>query len=145
MAKKYYSASLGDNGIVDLVEERNAYERLSRDSNAAKKYFDEQDRYGRVLHLPIHSFWGWVTYSWDNRVGYQGAGFLWFGIKQPLIDREFDRWNIANEQPDLIIFSGDLFDKVAWAKNRDWTDLLTILSELKAPFGKFELVVEIGV
>jgi len=63
------------------------------------EYFDEQDRYGRVLHLPIHSFWGWVTYSWGNRVGYQGAGFLWFGIKQPLIDREFDRWNIANEQP----------------------------------------------
>lgn len=63
------------------------------------KYFDEQDKYGRVLHLPIHSFWGWVTYSWDNHVGYQGAGFLWFGIKQPLIDREFDRWNIANEQP----------------------------------------------
>lgn len=63
------------------------------------KYFDEDDRYGRVLHLPIHSFWGWVTYSWGNRVGYQGAGFLWFGIKQPLIDREFDRWNIANEQP----------------------------------------------
>lgn len=44
MAKKYYSASLGNNGIVDLIEERNAYERLSQDSNAAKKYFDEQDR-----------------------------------------------------------------------------------------------------
>ena len=48
--------------------------------------------------------------------------------------------NIANEQPDLIIFSGDLFDKVAWAKNRDWTDLLTILSELKAPLGKFAIL-----
>ncbi len=62
-------------------------------------YFNQKKEYGRVLHLPIHSFWGWVTYSWDGRVGYQGAGFLWFGIKQPLIDREFDRWNIANEQP----------------------------------------------
>ncbi|HOD01531.1 MAG TPA: hypothetical protein PKH50_02315 [bacterium] len=63
-------------------------------------YFDEKKEYGRVLHLPIHSFWGWVTYSWDEKgLGYQGAGFLWFGIKQPLIDREFDRWNIANEQP----------------------------------------------
>ncbi|MGV7898273.1 metallophosphoesterase, partial [Mycobacterium kansasii] len=40
----------------------------------------------------------------------------------------------------LIIFSGDLFDKVAWAKNRDWTDLLTILSELKAPLGKFAIL-----
>ena len=63
-------------------------------------YFEKQDEYGRVLNLPIHSFWGWATYSWDKRgLGYQGAGFLWFGIKQPLIDREFDRWNIANEQP----------------------------------------------
>lgn len=62
-------------------------------------YFNQQEEYGRVLHLPIHSFWGWVTYSWDGKVGYQGAGFLWFDIKQPLIDREFDRWNIANEQP----------------------------------------------
>jgi len=62
-------------------------------------YFNQKKEYGRVLHLPIHSFWGWITYSWDGGVGYQGAGFLWFGIKQPLIDREFDRWNIANEQP----------------------------------------------
>lgn len=64
------------------------------------KYFDSQTEYGRVADLPIHSFWGWVTYSWTPQgTGYQGAGFLWFGIKQPLLDREFDRWNIANEQP----------------------------------------------
>lgn len=63
-------------------------------------YFDSQSEYGRVADLPIHSFWGWVFHSWDFLgTGYQGAGFLWFGIKQPLIDREFDRWNIANEQP----------------------------------------------
>ena len=77
-------------------------------------YFDSRKDYGRVLHLPIHSFWGWVTYSWgDGGVGYQGAGFLWFGIKQPLIDREFDRWNIANEQPyreiSTAIYSQDGF------------------------------------
>jgi hypothetical protein len=64
------------------------------------KYFDSQTEYGRVATLPIHTFWGWVSHSWDSKgTGYQGAGFLWFGIKQPLIDREFDRWNIANEQP----------------------------------------------
>lgn len=64
------------------------------------KYFDEQDEYGRVAELPTHSFWGWVFHSWNSAgTGYQGAGFLWFGIKQPLLDREFDRWNILNEQP----------------------------------------------
>lgn len=50
--------------------------------------------YGRIANLPIHSFWGWNYYNW----GYQGAGFLWFGLKDPLLDREFDRWNPKNEQ-----------------------------------------------
>lgn len=82
------------------------------------KYFDSQTEYGRVVDLPIHTFWGWVFYSWDSKgTGYQGAGFLWFGIKQPLIDREFDRWNIANEQPyrelSTAVYSKDpiLFQK----------------------------------
>lgn len=64
------------------------------------KFFDEQDGYGRVADFPVHSFWGWMYYDWDpaTRLGYQGAGFLWFGIKQPLLNREFDRWNLINEQ-----------------------------------------------
>ena len=64
------------------------------------KYFDGQDSYGRVADFPVHSFWGWVYYDWNpaTRLGYQGAGFLWFGIKQPLMNREFDRWNLLNEQ-----------------------------------------------
>lgn len=63
------------------------------------EYFDQQDKYGRVANLPIQSFWGWVYHNWNptNELGYQGAGFLWFGIKQPLLDREFDRWNITNQ------------------------------------------------
>ncbi|MBI2034252.1 MAG: hypothetical protein HYT11_00795, partial [Candidatus Levybacteria bacterium] len=56
-------------------------------------WFNRQED-GRVATLPIHSFWGWTYHSW----GYQGAGFLWFGIKQPLLDREFDRWSEYNEQ-----------------------------------------------
>jgi len=64
------------------------------------KYFDSQEGYGRIADFPVHSFWGWVYYDWipANRGGYQGAGFLWFGIKQPLLNREFDRWNLLNEQ-----------------------------------------------
>lgn len=63
-------------------------------------YLNSQEEYGRVAHLPIHTFWGWVYNSWDpfSRLGYQGAGFLWFGMKQPLLDREFDRWGMYNEQ-----------------------------------------------
>ncbi|MBI1862642.1 hypothetical protein HYS00_00825, partial [Candidatus Microgenomates bacterium] len=49
---------------------------------------------GRVLSLPLQTFSGWQYYDW----GYQGAGFLWFGLKQPLLDRDSDRWSVANEQ-----------------------------------------------
>ncbi len=64
------------------------------------EYFNTQDDYGRVGQLPIHTLWGWVYYDWNlfSGLGYQGAGFLWFGIKQPLLDREFDRWGAYNEQ-----------------------------------------------
>lgn len=77
-------------------------------------YLEKQKEYGRVANLPIQSFWGWVYHDWDpsQHLGYQGAGFLWFGIKQPLLDREFDRWNITNEQyyreMSLAIYSEDV-------------------------------------
>jgi len=57
-------------------------------------YMQSQDPSGRVALLPIHSFWNWTYYSW----GYQGAGFLQFGIPQPILDRDYDRWNPSNEQ-----------------------------------------------
>lgn len=50
--------------------------------------------YGRIATLPIHSFWAWNYYNW----GYQGAGFTWFGFKDPILEREFDRWNSSNER-----------------------------------------------
>lgn len=77
-------------------------------------YLNLQEEYGRVVHLPIHTFWGWVYNDWEpfGKYGYQGAGFLWFGIKQPLLDREFDRWNITNEnfyrEMSKAIYSEDI-------------------------------------
>lgn len=70
---------------------------------------DQSD--GRVLTLPLHTISGWQYYDW----GYQGAGFLWFNLKQPLLDRDFDRWNVRNEQAfrefQHAVYSrrGDLF------------------------------------
>jgi hypothetical protein len=49
---------------------------------------------GTVLSLPLYNFAGWSYYRW----GYQGSGFIWFGLKQPILDRDSDRWSIANEQ-----------------------------------------------
>lgn len=54
---------------------------------------------GRIAYLPIHSFWGWEYYKWyEKDPSYQGAGFLWFGLKQPILHRDFDRWSSANEE-----------------------------------------------
>ncbi|GIW62081.1 MAG: hypothetical protein KatS3mg089_0933 [Patescibacteria group bacterium] len=87
--------------------------RIPEEYFALFSWFDKQPN-GRVASLPIHSFWGWTYYKW----GYQGAGFIWFGIKQPILDREFDRWNPLNEQyyreMSHAVYSKDptLLDKV---------------------------------
>ena len=59
----------------------------------AFEWFGERDHTSRVAKLPLQTFWDWNFYSW----GYQGAGFTWFGIAQPTLDREFDRWGRYNE------------------------------------------------
>ncbi len=57
-------------------------------------WFKDKQVNGRIAKLPIDSFAGWIYYKW----GYQGAGFLWFNLKAPLLDRDFDRWIPYNEQ-----------------------------------------------
>lgn len=47
----------------------------------------------RIALLPMPSLFGWEYNSW----GYQGAGFLWFGMRQPILMRDFDRWSPYNE------------------------------------------------
>ena len=69
-------------------------------------YFRGQTEYGRVADLPIHSVYGWSYYNF----GYQGAGFLWFGIDKPLLNREFDRWGTKNE---------DYFNEMSFAIYND--------------------------
>ena len=69
-------------------------------------YFNRQKDNGRIADLPIQSPWGWAYYDWypttasgqAYKASYQGAGFIWFGIKQPVLNRDFDRWSPLNEQ-----------------------------------------------
>ena len=56
-------------------------------------WFNQQEN-GRILQLPLHSLWGWEYRDWD----FQGAGFAWFGLKQPFLARDFDRWSLNNEK-----------------------------------------------
>lgn len=62
-------------------------------------WMNSQEGKGRAAVFPIHSFWGWEYHNWQqNGPSFQGAGFLWFGMKQPLLHRDFDRWSPYNEQ-----------------------------------------------
>jgi hypothetical protein len=57
------------------------------------EWFANEAKPLRIAKLPVYTMYGWGHYSW----GYQGAGFTWFGIPQPTLDREFDRWSPYNE------------------------------------------------
>lgn len=56
-------------------------------------FFKTQDQNSRIANFPQHTFWGWNFYWW----GYSGSGFLWYGIKQPILDRAFDVWSKTDE------------------------------------------------
>ncbi len=56
-------------------------------------YFKNQNPNTRIANLPQYTFWGWNFYNW----GYGGSGFLWYGIKQPILDRAFDVWSKNTE------------------------------------------------
>jgi len=57
------------------------------------EFFKNQDPNTRIANFPQHRFWGWNFY----RFNYSGSGFLWYGIKQPMLDRAFDVWSDKNE------------------------------------------------
>lgn len=56
-------------------------------------FFQSQPKQTRVVTLPLPDFWAWNFYSWN----YRGSGFLWYGIEQPILDRNFDVWSASNE------------------------------------------------
>ncbi len=56
-------------------------------------FFKNQDQNTRIANFPQHTFWGWNFYNFN----YSGSGFLWYGIKQPILDRAFDVWSRTNE------------------------------------------------
>lgn len=58
-------------------------------------YFkNEAPQNSRIANLPQHSFYGWQWNDW----GYRGSGFIWYGIKQPILDRAFDVWSEDSER-----------------------------------------------
>ncbi len=70
-------------------------------------WFNQQKDQGRILKLPIQTYWSWGFNDW----GYRGSGFTWYGIKQPTVDRAFDVWSPSNEsvyrEISYAIYSND--------------------------------------
>lgn len=66
---------------------------LPREYTDLFNFFRRQNPHARVANFPQYTFWGWNFYSW----GYGGSGFLWHGIKQPILDRAFDVWSKNSE------------------------------------------------
>ncbi|HSW47699.1 MAG TPA: hypothetical protein VLG67_01340 [Candidatus Saccharimonadales bacterium] len=73
-------------------------------------FFKHQDPNTRIADFPDSNFWGWNFYQWqkprrlaeaqtkaDESYGYGGSGFLWYGINQPILDRNFDVWSQTDE------------------------------------------------
>ena len=66
--------------------------------NVPKPYFEIIDYFknqgdGRIADFPQDCPEGWYSYQW----GYFGSGFLWYGIRQPILARSFDVWSRYNE------------------------------------------------
>lgn len=95
--------------------------------NFPKEYFEAFDYLNtkndvRIATLPAHFMYGWLYFDWiDNDLvdaSYQGAGFTWFLSKNPILEREFDRWFPYNEtfyneyQYALYSRDGNIFKNV---------------------------------
>ena len=56
-------------------------------------FFAQEDKNARIGLLPEYTHWGWQYNTW----GYNGSGFMWYGIEQPIISRNFDMWTEKGE------------------------------------------------
>ena len=67
--------------------------RIPNDYQSVINYFKTEGKNSRITLLPDYTFWGWFFNKW----GYNGSGFLWYGIEQPIISRTFDVWSKSSE------------------------------------------------
>jgi hypothetical protein len=85
-------------------------------------WFKTQPFNEKIGLFPVPNFWGWDYYQW----GFEGAGFIWFGLPQSVLVRDFDRWDPANEnyywEISYASYSKnlDLFEKVLEKYQVNW-------------------------
>lgn len=86
------------------------------------EFFKSQNPNSRIAFFPVQTFWGWNFYRW----GYSGSGFLWYGLKQPILDRAFDVWSRSDEnyywEISQALYSKNqtLFEKVLEKYQVNW-------------------------
>ena len=64
------------------------------------EFMKTKDKDLRVLQLPQLSHAGWVYHDWtfiEPGNGYQGMSFTFFGLNQPVMVRDFDRWGETSD------------------------------------------------
>ncbi len=102
------------NGHLFYEKERTI---IPKEYNQLFEFFKKQDPNTKIVNFPQQNFWGWNFYDWESG-GYGGSGFLWYGIRQPILDRNFDVWSRNNENfyyeisQALYSKNGALFEKV---------------------------------
>lgn len=67
--------------------------KLPQEYRDTIQYFQSIDKNKRIALFPDYTYWGWFFHNW----GYNGSGFLWYGIEQPMISRTFDVWSFPSE------------------------------------------------
>ena len=83
--------------VLPVFSGRLIYDRVQTQLPGAYQelfaFFETQPKSARIAYLPINTIWGWDFNTW----GYRGSGFIWYGIEQPILHRNFDNWSKANE------------------------------------------------
>lgn len=67
--------------------------KIPEDYYSVINYFKYEGKNSRIALIPDYTFWGWFFNKW----GYNGSGFLWYGIEQPIVSRTFDVWSKPSE------------------------------------------------
>ncbi len=96
-------------------------------------FLKKQNPNSRVALIPQTSFWGWTYTTW----GYQGSGFIWYGIPQSSLDGAFYPWSRENEnyywELSQAFFQKDrrLFENVLEKYQISW---VVVDNTLQSPF-----------
>jgi hypothetical protein len=94
------------------------------------EYFKTVDKNQRIALLPEYTHWGWIFTSW----GYDGSGFMWYGIEQPIISRNFDMWSSKSE--------GYYWEMKTAIEKEDVENLNAVLSKYNVSYLVFDRSIE---